>query len=184
MLLSATVTGNKPKMLIFSDRSRAYMYARTSSNIHVERTRSSRVTRTDAGNWQVYEEVGSTEYESGEKIAVQETSLGSESVTCSVCKACMKARRRKKNETAAKKEDDEGYDEENQIQGRMNAENRWWSAELLAADCEKAWLHAGWEETMQKWYDWLGEMKNEDEISELEGTHQRTVSQMIKIAER
>ena len=24
---------------------------------------------------------------------------------------------------------------------RMDAENRWWVAELLAADCEKAWLH-------------------------------------------
>ena len=25
--------------------------------------------------------------------------------------------------------------------GRMDAEHRWWVAELLAADCEKAWLH-------------------------------------------
>ena len=25
--------------------------------------------------------------------------------------------------------------------GRMDAENRWWVAEVLAADCEKAWLH-------------------------------------------
>ena len=33
---------------------------------------------------------------------------------------------------------------------RMDAENRWWVAELLAADCEKAWLHPEEEETMQK----------------------------------
>ena len=25
--------------------------------------------------------------------------------------------------------------------GRMDAENRWWVAKLLAADCEKAGLH-------------------------------------------
>ena len=24
---------------------------------------------------------------------------------------------------------------------RMDAHNRWWVADLLAADCEKAWLH-------------------------------------------
>ena len=32
-----------------------------------------------------------------------------------------------------------------------------WVAELLAADCEKAWLHPEEEEedTMQKWYNWL-----------------------------
>ena len=38
--------------------------------------------------------------------------------------------------------------------GRMDAESRWWVTELLAADCEKAWIHPGWEETMQKWYEW------------------------------
>ena len=30
--------------------------------------------------------------------------------------------------------------------GRMDAENRWWVADLLAADCEKAWLHPEEEE--------------------------------------
>ena len=39
--------------------------------------------------------------------------------------------------------------------GRIDAEHRWWVAELLAADCEKAWLHLGEEETVQKWYAWL-----------------------------
>ena len=42
--------------------------------------------------------------------------------------------------------------------GRMDAESRWWVTELLAADCEKAWIHAGWEDTVQKWYKWLEEM--------------------------
>ena len=39
--------------------------------------------------------------------------------------------------------------------GRKDAENRWWVAELLTVDCEKAWIHPGWEDTMQKWYDCL-----------------------------
>ena len=43
-------------------------------------------------------------------------------------------------------------------------------AELLAADCENAWLHAGWEYTMQKWYDWLEEMKK-DERRKMEELH-------------
>ena len=30
--------------------------------------------------------------------------------------------------------------------GRMDAENRWWVADLLAAHCEKAWLHPEEEE--------------------------------------
>ena len=43
--------------------------------------------------------------------------------------------------------------------GRMDANNSWCVSELLAADCEKALLHAGLEDTMQKWYEWPGEMK-------------------------
>ena len=43
--------------------------------------------------------------------------------------------------------------------GRMDGESRWWVTELLAADCEKAWIHAGWEDVMQKWYEWLGWMR-------------------------
>ena len=40
--------------------------------------------------------------------------------------------------------------------GRMDAESRWWFTELLAAVCEKVWLHPGEEETMHKWYAWNG----------------------------
>ena len=42
---------------------------------------------------------------------------------------------------------------------RRYANNSWWVSEMLAADREKAWLHAGRDDTMQKWYNWLGEMK-------------------------
>ena len=48
--------------------------------------------------------------------------------------------------------------------GSTDAKNRWWVAELLAKDCEKAWTHTGWEDTMQKWYEWLEYMmKTKDE---------------------
>ena len=32
--------------------------------------------------------------------------------------------------------------------GSMDAKNRWWVSELLAKDCEKAWTHAGLEDTV------------------------------------
>ena len=47
----------------------------------------------------------------------------------------------------------------NRAKGRMDANSSWWVSQLLAADCEKAWLHSGWEDTMQRWYDWLYVMK-------------------------
>ena len=56
-------------------------------------------------------------------------------------------------------------------------------AELLAADCKKAWLHPGEEETMQTWYVWLEKMKKEDEKRMMEEMRQRRVNQMIKSAE-
>ena len=46
---------------------------------------------------------------------------------------------------------------------RMDAENRWCVAELLAADCEKVWLYLGGEEIIQIWYVWLEEMRKENE---------------------
>ena len=63
----------------------------------------------------------------------------------------------------------------------MDAENRWWVAELLAADCEKAGFHPGEEETRQKWYGW--KMKKEDEKRNMEELHQQRMNQMIKSAE-
>ena len=50
---------------------------------------------------------------------------------------------------------------------RLCANTSWWVSELLAADCEKAWLHAGLEDTVQKWYDWLEEMKKKDEAQKV-----------------
>ena len=56
-------------------------------------------------------------------------------------------------------------------------------AELLAADCEKAWIHPGWEDTMQNWYECLEEMKKNDEKGKMEDMHQQKVVQMIERAE-
>ena len=67
--------------------------------------------------------------------------------------------------------------------GRMDAESRWWVSELLAADCEKAWIHTGWEDTLQEWCQWLEEMKNKDDEEKMEEIHQHKVAQMIKSAE-
>ena len=68
-------------------------------------------------------------------------------------------------------------------EGRVDAKDRWWVSELLAADCEKAWIHTGWEDTMQKRYNRLAEMKKKDEKRKLEEMHQQRVNQMIKSAE-
>ena len=42
---------------------------------------------------------------------------------------------------------------------RKDAESRWWVTELRAAECEKGWIYAGCDHTLQKWYKWLEEMK-------------------------
>ena len=76
--------------------------------------------------------------------------------------------KRRRDEAAAKNEDLEGFNEEIRSRGRMDAENRWWVTELLAADCEKAWIHPEWEDTMQKWYEWLEKMKK-DAKKKMEG---------------
>ena len=65
----------------------------------------------------------------------------------------------------------------------MDAESRWWVSELLATDCEKAWIHTGWEDTTQKWFEWLEEMKWKDEKEKMEDMHQHKVAQMIRSAE-
>ena len=65
---------------------------------------------------------------------------------------------------------------------RRDAESRWWVSVLLAADCEKAWIHTGWEDTLQKWFQWW-EMKKNDEKVKMEEMHQHKVAQLIKSAE-
>ena len=54
----------------------------------------------------------------------------------------------------------------------MDAESRRWVSELLAAGCEKAWVHPGWEDTMQVWYDLAGKMKRRDERKKMKCLHQ------------
>ena len=34
-------------------------------------------------------------------------------------------------------------------------------------NCQKAWIHTGWEDIMQKWKKWLEEMKRRDEKEEM-----------------
>ena len=55
----------------------------------------------------------------------------------------------------------------------MVAKSRWWISELLAAGCEKAWNYTGWEDIMQKWKNWLEEMKKKDEKEKMEEMHQQ-----------
>ena len=54
---------------------------------------------------------------------------------------------------------------------------------MLARDCEKAWTHTGWEDTVQKRYEWLEYMKKEDEKGTVEEIHQRKVEKTIKSEE-
>ena len=59
-------------------------------------------------------------------------------------------------------------------EGRMDANSSWWVSELLAADCEKAWLHSGWEDTVQKWYELLYEVKRKDEVERMGQERQKS----------
>ena len=58
--------------------------------------------------------------------------------------------------------------------GSMDAQNRWWVAELLAKVWDKACTQTGWEDTMQEWYEWLENMKKKDEN---EKTWRRCISE-------
>ena len=68
------------------------------------------------------------------------------------------------------------------LKGRTDAENRWWVFEL-AANCEKAWIHTGWGDTMQNCENWLEDMKTKDERETMEEMLQHKAAQMIKGAE-
>ena len=37
----------------------------------------------------------------------------------------------------------------------------------------RARLHAGWEAVLQRWYDWLPEVKKKDDAKKMEGEHQK-----------
>ena len=111
----------------------------------------------EAPGWNggVYEDAESTGYESGEKIAGQEF-FCLESFACSVCKA---SRRKQQQRMKIMKDMTKNIRSKRKDGCRKSTAG----AELLAADCEKAWIRAGEEETMQKWYAWLEKMKKEDE---------------------
>ena len=66
--------------------------------------------------------------------------------------------------------------------GRLDANNSWRVSELLAADCKKAWLHPGWEDTMRRWYNWPFEIKKKDEETRMGVEHQKLGGNMIKSA--
>ena len=55
--------------------------------------------------------------------------------------------------------------------------------EILATDCEKAWIHTGWEDTKKKRYGWLEYIKRKDEMEKMEEMRQRKVEKIIKSAE-
>ena len=121
-----------------------------------------------SGVW--YEEARYSSYASGLKTAGQESPRGSEynlqrkqSMQAGSTKEeemkqqqSMKAMKDMKRETKAK--------------GRVDASSGWWVCELLAADCEKAWLHF-WDGNIlcRKWYDWLCDMKRRMEQEEERG---------------
>ena len=63
----------------------------------------------------------------------------------------------------------------------MEAKSRWWVTELLAAGCERAWIHAGWEDTLQEnGTNGFLEISKTDEKEKIEEMHQHKVAQMIK----
>ena len=86
-----------------------------------------------------------------EKIAGQESSLCSESITCSVCHASRASQRKEKMKQQQRMVIMIDLKMKIRSKGSMDAKNRWRVIELLAANCEKAWIHPGWEDTMQKW---------------------------------
>ena len=53
----------------------------------------------------------------------------------------------------------------------------------MAEDWEKAWIHAGWEDALQKWYERLKYTKKKDEKEKMDEMHHQKVEQMIKSAE-
>ena len=82
----------------------------------------------------------STGQESGEKTAGQESSPCSENTTCNDSTEGEEMKRQKRMKIMKEMTKKIGS------KSRIDAENRWW-------------LHPCEEETMQKWYAWLGEMQ-------------------------
>ena len=120
-----------------------------------------------------------TEEESGEMIAEQEIFPSLERLQCMQEDSTEEEEMKQQKRMMIMKD----LTKKIRSKGRMDDESRWWVSELLAAGCEKAWIHTGWEDTVQKWYKWLEEMKKKDEKEQMEEMHEHKVAQMIKSTE-
>ena len=117
------------------------------------------------------------------KTAGQDFSPYLENTTCSVCKASKKSTEQEEMKQQQRMAIMKDLKKKSRSKGRMDAPNLWWVSELLARDCEEAWIHTGWEDTLQKWYEWLEHLKKKDEKEKMEEMHQRKVKKLIKSAE-
>ena len=81
---------------------------------------------------------------------------------------------------AAENESYQGHDENQSKREEWMRTTVGWSVRYWLLIAKKAWLHAGWEDVMQNWYDWLCEKKDEARKMEEE---QKKVSQMIESAD-
>ena len=109
----------------------------------------------------------------GVKTAGRDSFRGSGKMICSERKALQESQREKKEEMRQQQRMKVMTDMTRKIKpkGRMDARNSWWVSELLAADCQKAWLHPGCEDTIVRWHKWLFEMKKNDEEKRMEVEH-------------
>ena len=103
---------------------------------------------------------------------------GQEIFRCSEDKSCSES----KSRTAAENESYERYHKENQKQKvewiTVGGSVSCWPLPARKRDSMK-----GWEDTMQKWYDRLPEMKKKGEVKKMYEERQKKVSQMIKCAD-
>ena len=134
------------------------------------------------GGWSGESRNISLEY--GVKIAGQEFSGGSGRRAYSESKACRKVKQKRKKEIRQQQRMKVMKDMTRKIRAkeRFDAHHSWWVSEFLAADCRKAWLHSGWEDTMQRWFDWLHEMKKKTKQKEWKWSTKK-ISRMIRCAE-
>ena len=102
--------------------------------------------------------------ENGVKTAGRESFDGSESVSCNESRACRKVKRRRKRRVQQQRmKIMKEMMRKIRAKGRMDANNSGWVGDLLAADCER--------DTLQKWKNWLHEMKKKDEVKKMEEEH-------------
>ena len=84
------------------------------------------------------------------RIIGQEFSFCSKDSTCSVCNVTRRLTEEEEMKQQQRMMLTKDLMKKKRSEGRVDADNRCWVAELLAADCEKAWIHTGWEDAVQK----------------------------------